>query len=193
HLGDDFPAAIPGVGSVHHHGQRIDPVAVYQQVDTNHVGRTVLFELIVHRRVTPGNRFELIEEIQDDLGQRHFVHQVNLSPVVGHVQLHTTLDHAQRHDGSYVFLRHEQRHGDDGLTDFGDVAHFGHARGTFDHQHRTVAGLDLVHHGGRRSDDVHVELAFEALLHDFHVQQSEEPATEAEAQRLRDFGLEHER
>ena len=36
---------------------------------------------------------------------------------------------------------------------------------------------------------VHVVFALEPLLHDVHVQQAEEAAAEAEAQRLRDFGL----
>jgi hypothetical protein len=38
-----------------------------------------------------------------------------------------------------------------------------------------------------------VELALEAFLHDFHVQQAEEAAAEAEAQRLRHFRLVHQR
>ena len=36
---------------------------------------------------------------------------------------------------------------------------------------------------------IHVELALQPLLHDFHVQQAEEAAAEAEAQRLRHFRL----
>ena len=54
---------------------------------------------------------------------------------------------------------------------------------------RAVAHQDLVDDGRRRRDQVHVVLALEPLLHDVHVQQAEEAAAEAEAQRLRDFGL----
>ena len=43
---------------------------------------------------------------------------------------------------------------------------------------------------GSRGDDVEVELALEALLHDFHVQQAQEAAAETEAERHRGFRLE---
>ena len=52
-----------------------------------------------------------------------------------------------------------------------------------------VAQQDLVDDGRRRRDQLHVVLALEPLLHDVHVQQAEEAAAEAEAERLRDFGL----
>jgi hypothetical protein len=47
----------------------------------------------------------------------------------------------------------------------------------------------LVAHGRRGLDDLQTVLAFEALLDDVHVQQPEEPAAEAEAQRLGVHGL----
>ena len=56
-------------------------------------------------------------------------------------------------------------------------------------QHRAVAQQDLVDDGRRRRDQIHVVFALEPLLHDVHVQQAEEAAAEAEAQRLRDLGL----
>jgi hypothetical protein len=37
---------------------------------------------------------------------------------------------------------------------------------------------------GAGGDELHVVLALEALLHDVHVQQAQEAAAEAEAQRL---------
>ena len=45
--------------------------------------------------------------------------------------------------------------------------------------------LDLVRDRRRRLDHVDVVLALEALLHDLHVQQAEEAAAEAEAERPR--------
>ena len=35
---------------------------------------------------------------------------------------------------------------------------------------------------GRGSDDIHIKLTVQSLLYDFHVEQSEESATETEAQ-----------
>ena len=54
---------------------------------------------------------------------------------------------------------------------------------------RAVAQQHLVDDGRRRRDQVHVVLALEPLLHDVHVQQAEEAAAEAEAQRLRHLRL----
>ena len=49
---------------------------------------------------------------------------------------------------------------------------------------------DLVAHAGRGGDEVEVELALQALLNDFHVEQAEEAAAEAEAEGDGAFGLE---
>ena len=48
---------------------------------------------------------------------------------------------------------------------------------------------DLVDDGRRRRDERHAVLALEPLLHDVHVQQPEEAAAKAEAERLRRLGL----
>ena len=58
---------------------------------------------------------------------------------------------------------------------------------------RAVGQDDLVGDGRRRLDHVEVVLALEALLHDLHVEQAEEAAAEAEAERLAGHGLEVER
>ena len=51
----------------------------------------------------------------------------------------------------------------------------------------------LVAHAGRGGDQVEVVLALQPLLDDLHVQQAEEAAAEAEAQRDRTLRLEEER
>ena len=54
-------------------------------------------------------------------------------------------------------------------------------------------GPDAVGDVRRGHDQVEVELALEALAHDLHVQQAEEAAAEAEAERLRGLRLVEER
>ena len=51
----------------------------------------------------------------------------------------------------------------------------------------------LVDHGRGARDQIEVVFALQALLHDVHVQQAEEPAAEAEAERGRDLRLEVQR
>ena len=53
--------------------------------------------------------------------------------------------------------------------------------------HHPVGRRHAIQHARRGRDQVHVELALEPLLDDLHVQQPEEPAAEAEAER--DGGL----
>ena len=118
--------------------------------------------------------------------------QVHLAPVVAHVELVAALVVAQGHDRADVLLRHEECHCHDGLAHFDELADFGHARGAFNVDERAVAQDDFIHHGRRGGDDVHVEFALEPLLHDFHVQQTEKPATKTKAKRLGYFRLIHQ-
>ena len=59
--------------------------------------------------------------------------------------------------------------------------------------HHAVGRRHAVQHARRGRDQVHVELALEPLLDDLHVQQAEEAAAEAEAERGRGLRLEEER
>ena len=54
-------------------------------------------------------------------------------------------------------------------------------------------GQHAVGDVGRRDEQVEVELPLEALAHDLHVQEAEEAAAEAEAERLRRLGLVEQR
>lgn len=79
-------------------------------------------------------------------------------------------------------------HGDDGLANLAHPADVGHLGRVLDHDHFAVVANHLVDHAGRGRDQVLVELALQTLLHDFHVQQAEEAAAKAEAERLAHFG-----
>ena len=115
---------------------------------------------------------------------------MHLPAEVLHVLLHAALLGAQRHHRADVFLRHQDRRRDDRLADLLDLA-TDRAASTDSRSRRTraVAHQHLVDDRRRRRDQVHVVLALEPLLHDVHVQQAEEAAAEAEAQRLRHLGL----
>ena len=89
-----------------------------------------------------------------------------------------------------VYKRQVQVHGDDGFADLLDAPRVGHLARVLDLEHGAVVELHLVDDAGRGGDEVLVELAFQALLHDLHVQQAEKAAAEAETQRLTDLGLE---
>ena len=71
-----------------------------------------------------------------------------------------------------------------------DFRGLGHTRRIVHLLFVAVLVVDEIAYVGHGGDDVHVELAVEALLHDFHVEQSEETAAEAEAEGNGTFGRE---
>ena len=80
-----------------------------------------------------------------------------------------------------------------GSSNFCDAAGIRQLRRAVDLVHLAVGRRHAVQDARRRRDQVHVELAFETLLDDLHVQQAEEPAAEPEPERRRRFRLEEER
>ena len=58
--------------------------------------------------------------------------------------------------------------------------------------HHAMLVINVITYVGHGGNDIHVELTVQALLHNFHVQQPQEAATEAEAQGYRRLGLEGE-
>ena len=170
-------------------GQRIDLVAVEQDIDLHHVRGTKLFELIVHRRIAARHRFELVKEVQHNLTQRHFVGQHDLLAVVSHVQLHAALLVGQRHDRADIVLRHIQMHSNDRLANLGYSTAIGNFRWIFNFDELPIDLEHFIHHARRGGNQVLVKLALQPLLHDFHVQQAQEAAAKAKPQRLADFRL----
>ena len=107
-----------------------------------------------------------------------------------HIDLHAALLVTQSHDIADVFLRHEDGRGNNRLEDGFDTADFGQFGRVFDFDFFAALQHDFVNHRRRGGNQVHVELALQAFLHDFQVQQTQEAAAETEAQCLRNFRLE---
>ena len=81
---------------------------------------------------------------------------------------------------------------DDGLFDLLDRAGVGELGRVIDLDDLAGVGGDAVAHARGGGDQVDIELALQALLHDFQVQQAEKAAAEAEAERHGVFRLEIE-
>src|SRR5690606_10774506 len=69
------------------------------------------------------------------------------------------------------------------LLDRGDLDHVGHVGRVVQFLRRAVDEVHAVDDGGRGGDQVEVELALQPFLDDLQVQQAEEAAAEAEAER----------
>ena len=151
-------------------GQSVDLLTIEQDIDLDHIRRPEFFEFIVHRCIASADGFELVEEVEHDLAQRHVVGQHHLTAVVSHIDLHAALLIGKRHHRADIFLRHIEMHGDDGFADFLHLALVRHLGGVF-YQHHFAIRLDnLVDHARCRGDQVLVELTLQTLLHDFHMQ-----------------------
>src|SRR5882672_12823037 len=98
----------------------------------------------------------------------------------------------QLEDSTDVLFVGENRSQNYRLFDLTDFAGVGPARGIIDFDQRAIGLSYFVANAGRGSDEFEGELALQALLNNFHVQQAEKAATEAEAQRHRTFRLEEE-
>ena len=74
-----------------------------------------------------------------------------------------------------------------------DLGRIGHLLWRMKRDHLAVRLVYVVLDARRRREQVQPELALEALLDDFHVQEPQETHAEAETQRMRRFGLPYER
>ena len=169
--------------------ERVDGVAVQEDVDLDEVCGLLAVGLVVERRVALGARLQRVEEVEDDLGQRQRV--ADLDPVLAEV-VEAALDAATRlaqlEDGADVLGGRQDRAAHHRLVHLGDLA-LGVLRRVGDDVLAAVLHDDAVDHVGGRRDEVKVELALETLAHDLHVQQAEEADPEAEAERGRTLGL----
>jgi len=96
---------------------------------------------------------------------------------------------AELHHRADLVLRAQDGGADVGLADLGDPRRVGHVRRVVDGDDRPVGERELELDGRHRRHELEVVLALEALAHDVHVQQAQEPAAEAEAERVRGLGL----
>ena len=150
--------------------------------------------MIVERSVAARDGLEAVVEVEDDFVQRQLVvqHDARGTDVLESLLL-AALFFDQLENSADVFFVGENRGEDDGLFDLGDLAGIGPARRVVDFDHACRRFGDLVAHAGSGGDEVEIEFALQALLDDFHVEQAEEAAAEAEAERDGAFRLEEER
>src|SRR5207249_11636969 len=140
--------------------------------------------LVVHRGVAAGHRLEAIVEVHDDLGQRQLVdkHHARLARIAD-LPLQAAPLLAQREHVAEELDRQVDRRSDVWLLDAVDLEGRRQLRRAVDYERLPVALDHPVGDRGRGGDERESELALETLLDDLHVQEPEEAAAEAEAER----------
>ncbi len=165
------------------HREGVHRVAVQQDIQLHEVVAPVFARGVVEARIAAAYRLEAVVEVEHDFGERQVVLEDDLFFVeVFHGLEFAALFFAQRHERAHVVLGRKDLGLHVRLFDVVVAARVGELGGAFDFHHRAVAHVHVVFHVRHGRDDVHVEFAVEAFLHDFHVQQPEEPGAEAEAQ-----------
>ena len=96
---------------------------------------------------------------------------------------------AEFQDRAEIIVGRQDRRLDPGLLDFRDLDDVGHVGGIVQFDLGLVGQRDPVDDRGRGRDQVEVELALQPLLDDLEMQQPEEAAAEAEAERRRGLHL----
>src|SRR5215208_2641073 len=187
---DECPAALVGLVAVDDDGERVHGVARDEDLDLHQVGRLVAEWLVVVGGVALGAALHRVEEVRDDLGQRHVVGELHPA---GRDVLHPDGDAApfvaEAHHGPYVPFGADHRRPHDRLPDLVEDLRELARVGDLDN---LALDDDLVLHARRGRYEVEVELALQALLDDLHVQQAQKTAPEPEAH-PGVLGLEEER
>src|SRR5690606_24718658 len=189
HLLDQNPALIVSIVAVHDQRQRIDLVAIDQDVQTGQVGRLEALEAVIQRSVATADRLQAVEEIQ-----HHFTHwQVVTNLYLGteelQIALHASLFDTQRDDATQMLLRHQNIGPHDGLAHVFDGGQVRQLRWAVDVERFAVLQRQLIDHGRGGSDQVQVVFALKTLLDDLHMQHAEEADAEAEAKGIGAFRL----
>ena len=93
-----------------------------QDVDLDQLGLLLAALLVVERRVAAGSRLQQVEEVEDDLGQRQRVAQLDavLGQVV-HAEQLSAAALAQLHDRADELTRRQDRRAHDRLVNRGDL------------------------------------------------------------------------
>src|SRR5690606_22736774 len=147
-------------------------------------------EVVVARDVAARHRLETVYEVEHHLGHRQLVADLDLAAHVVDADLAAALLLAQGDDVAHVVGRREDVGADDRLAHFLDQVGLGQLGRVVQRHHSAVGLQDFIDDGRRGGDQVEVVLAFQALLHDLHVQHAQEAAAEAEAHGLGAFRLE---
>src|SRR5437660_1407301 len=178
---------------MHDDGQSIHLFAGHEDVQFRHRRFPVACEVVVQRGITTGNGFQPIVEVEHDLVEWQLIlqHDAGRAHILEALLL-TTLVFHQFQNSAHVLLAGQDGGKDDWLFDLGNFALVGPFGGIVHFDVRAVGLGDFVTYAGGGRDQVQIELAFQTLLDNFHVQKTQKATAEAEPQGGGTFRLEEE-
>ena len=184
-----------GIGAVgmDDKGEGVHHLAADHDVQFDQLGLLVAGKLIVKGGISLGAGSERIEKVVDNLVERQLVVQLYavgvqiLGILIGAAALLTQL-----HDGD-VGGGSKDAGFDIWLLCRFDVRRVGVVGRVVNHHHAAVGHVQLIDYAGSGGNQIQVELSFQTLLDNLHVQQSQKSAAESKAQRLGGLRLKGQR
>ena len=163
--------------------ERVDRLGIDQDLHLDQIGGLVVGQMIVERGIALRHRFEPVVEIEHHLVERQVVFDHGAVAHIGELDLDAAAVLAQLEDAAEILVGRQDGRADPRLVDLLDLHQVRHVDRIVDFDLLAVGQLHLVDDRRRGRDEVEVELALQPLLDDFEVQQAEEAAAEAEAER----------
>src|SRR5690606_2729097 len=187
-----LPAARFRRAAVDDHAERVDRLAIDQDVHLDEVAGAVADLVIVKRGVAARYRLQPVVEVEHHLVQGQLVGHLGAAGDIGEALLDAAPVLAELEDRAEMRVGDVDRRLDPRLLHLLDMVGLGPVGGVVDLARRAVGQQHLVDHARRGGDEIEIIFAGEPLLDDLEVEEAEEAAAEAEAQRRARLHLEAE-
>ena len=174
--------------------QSIHRITVQQNIYFHQVRSAITCQLVVQRSIATGNRLQSVKVIINNLTQRQCI--VNHNPgfiQISHVLIFTAFFLAQLHNRTNIIFRYNNGSIYIRLFYMVDNRRVWEIRRIIYHFHVTVSTEYFVNNVRRRSNQAQIIFALQSFLNNVHMQQSQEAAAEAKAQRNGCFRLKYQR
>ena len=161
----------------------IHRLTVQQNIQLHQLRSTETIRMIIKRSIPFRNTLQLIIKVNHNFSQRHII--IDFHPVTGDIFLFnqfTAFTQTKRHNRTDIISRCNNRCFDIRLLDMVNHRRVGHTTGVVHLLHIALLIIYMVGHVRYRSNHIHIKLTIQALLHNLHVEQSEETATETKTQ-----------
>src|SRR5688572_17381534 len=188
----ELAAAGLGGDAVDDHRERVDRLAVDQDVHLDEVALAVADLVIVEARIAAADRLQPVVEVEHHLVQRQLVGELGAAGDVGEVLLDAAAVLAELEDRAEIFVGDVDGRLDPGLVDELDQVRIGPVGRVVDLAQAAAGGADVIDDARRGGDQVEIIFAGQPLLDDLEMEQAEEAAAEAEAQSRAGLHLERE-
>ena len=139
--------------------------------------------MIVERRISFRNTLQPVIEVDHDFTQRHVI--IYFHTITGNILLFqefSTFPQTEGHNRADIIGSRNNRRFDIRFFNMVDQRRIRHTTGVMHFFHIALFIIYIIRYVRHGSNHIHVEFTIQTFLYNLHVKQSEETATETEAQ-----------